>query len=199
MRLRASGDRHEIRQQYLPALWNRTVKRLMDDGKEAVDEIIDLMDSYFLTKEDYDAMIELGLGEMDEEKVRIDPTTKSSFTRQYNARSHPLPFMKSTNVKAPRVAGKEKPDLEEAIEEEEDDIAVENDVDGDEEEDTDLTKDKYIKAPKKKPGGKGGTGAKKGKGKKSADDLDAAVDDENDKKVKKPANGKGGRKGKGKA
>ncbi|KKY21405.1 putative chromosome transmission fidelity factor [Phaeomoniella chlamydospora] len=199
MRLRASGDRHEIRQQYLPALWNRTVKRLMDDGKEAVDEIIDLMDSYFLTKEDYDAMIELGLGEMDEEKVRIDPTTKSSFTRQYNARSHPLPFMKSTNVKAPRVAGKEKPDLEEAIEEEEDDIAVENDVDGDEEEDTDLTKDKYIKAPKKKPGGKGGTGAKKGKGKKSADDLDAAVDDENDEKVKKPANGKGGRKGKGKA
>ena len=52
MRLRASGDRHEIRQQYLPALWNRTVKRLMDDGKDSVDDIIDIMDSYFLNSQD---------------------------------------------------------------------------------------------------------------------------------------------------
>lgn len=167
----------------------------MKDGKDSVDEIIDVMDSYFLTKEDYDAMMELGLGDMAEEKVKIDTATKSAFTRLYNSRSHPLPFMRASNVKVAKGgAAKEKPDLEEAIEEEEDDIAVEQDEDDDDDE-IDLKKDKYIKAPKKKPAGK--AAAKKGKGKKTA----AAVDEDEDEEeeVKKPAKGKGGRKAKAKA
>jgi replication factor C subunit 1 len=61
MRLRTSGDRHEIRQQYLPVLWEQIFKRLERDGKDCVGQIIDLMDSYFLTKDDFDYMLELGL------------------------------------------------------------------------------------------------------------------------------------------
>lgn len=83
MRLRASGDRHEIRQQYLPTLWNKMVKKLEVEGKECVEDVIDLMDSYFLTKEDYDAIVELGLGPMDMEKVNIESQTKATFTRLY--------------------------------------------------------------------------------------------------------------------
>lgn len=81
MRLRASGDRHEIRQQYLPVLWQRLVNRLQRDGKEAVEDVIDLMDSYFLTREDFDAIMELGLGPMDMERVKIESQTKATFTR----------------------------------------------------------------------------------------------------------------------
>src|SRR5438045_4254612 len=62
MRLRTSGDRHEIRQQYFPLLWERIFRRLEREGKECVEEVIDLMDSYFLTKDDFDYMLELGLG-----------------------------------------------------------------------------------------------------------------------------------------
>lgn len=81
MRLRSSGDRHEIRQQYIPVLWKELVKKLEMEGKEAVPEVIELMDSYFLTKEDFDAILELGVGPMDMEKINIPAQTKATFTR----------------------------------------------------------------------------------------------------------------------
>lgn len=81
MRLRSSGDRHEVRQQYIPVLWTELVKRLEEQGKEAVPEIIELMDSYFLTKDDFDAIMELGVGPMAQEKINIASASKSTFTR----------------------------------------------------------------------------------------------------------------------
>ena len=81
MRLRSSGDRNETRQQYVPILWEQLVKRLERDGKDVVPEVIELMDSYFLTKEDFDAIMELGVGPMDQENTKIEPKTKSTFTR----------------------------------------------------------------------------------------------------------------------
>ena len=162
MRLRASGDRHEIRQQYLPLLWTRLVKALELNGDKShgIEDIIDLMDSYFLTKDDWDAIYELGLGLQAVEKVKLSTQNKSNFTRKYNAASHPLPFMKAGGTLAPAKKGKDKPDLEEAMEEsDEDDVLVDIAAEEDEEE-LDLKKDKYVKAPKKKPAPKK-TGGKK--------------------------------------
>lgn len=207
MRLRASGDRHEIRQQYLPVLWQKTVKVLHDKGKDQVPEVIELMDSYFLTKEDYDAMIELGLGPMAEDKVKLDTQTKATFTRMYNAQSHPLPFMKASSVVAPKAAKKAKPDLEDAIEESDggEELAAEGEVKEEEEEEIDLKKDKYIQAPKKKAAAKGAAkGATKGKrkSKKAAEEEDERLNgSDSEEEVVKPKKGgtRGGRKGKGKA
>lgn len=81
MRLRSSGDRHEIRQQYLPALWSQLIRRLEVEGKSCVEELIDLMDSYFLTRDDFDYIMELGLGPQDQEGVNLETQTKASFTR----------------------------------------------------------------------------------------------------------------------
>lgn len=81
MRLKSSGDHNEIRQQYLPILWTRLVDRLQKQGNEAVPEVIDLMDSYYFTREDFDAVQELGVGPMDEEHVKIETKTKAAFTR----------------------------------------------------------------------------------------------------------------------
>jgi len=81
MRLRASGDRHEIRQQYVPSLWAQLVKKLEKEGKDSVPDVIELMDSYFLTKDDWDAILELGVGPMDMEKVKIESAAKATFTR----------------------------------------------------------------------------------------------------------------------
>ncbi|KAK6825229.1 hypothetical protein PG987_012723 [Apiospora arundinis] len=176
MRLRSSGDANEIRQQYLPVLWTQIVKRLQDEGKEAADEVIDLMDSYFLTREDFDSIKELGVGPQDESHVNIDTQAKSTFTRLYNSRSHPVPFMKASSVAEPKKIAKDVPDLEEAIEEEDEGDAAEpaeaNDDEGD------ITKDKYIKQPKAKP---------KRAPKKSAK---AAKDEDDDEDVK-PTKGKG--------
>jgi replication factor C subunit 1 len=81
MRLKSSGDHNEIRQQYLPVLWNRLVKRLEVEGKDAVEDVINLMDSYYLTREDFDSIKELGVGYQSEEKVKLETQTKSTFTR----------------------------------------------------------------------------------------------------------------------
>lgn len=199
MRLHSSGDRHEIRQQYLPILWTRLVKSLQAGGKDAVPAIIELMDSYYLTKDDWDAVLELGVGDMDMEKVKIDTQSKSSFTRTYNQMSHPLPYMKASQIVAPKKKGKERPDLEEALEESDsgadtgDDQAI-----LDEDEPLDLKKDKYVKAPKKKPAKAAAKGAKgKAKGKVKDEDDEMEIDSEEDVK---PAKGKGrNAAGKGKA
>ncbi|KAK8165626.1 replication factor RFC1 C terminal domain-containing protein [Phyllosticta citrichinensis] len=180
MRLRTSADRNQIRQQYVPVLWQELVKKLEQEGKEAVPEIIELMDSYFLTKDDWDAIAELGVGPMDYEKMKIETQAKSTFTRLYNQQSHPLPFMKASNVVAPKGRSKtDKPDLEEAMEDS-DAGEVFDDAEKAEDEDVDLSKDKYIKAPKKKAAPKK-TAAKKKK---------AADDDDDDEKPKKKGKGR---------
>jgi replication factor C subunit 1 len=188
MRLRASGDRDEIRQQYLPLIWEKLVRRLMNEGKASVEEVIDFMDSYFLTREDWDALVELGLGPMDQSEVKLDTQTKATFTRLYNQRSHPLPFIKASSVIAPKMP-KEKPDIEDAIDESDEEV-LEDDTKGDDEgEELDLKKDKYVRVPKKTAQKGGPSKAKKAK--KAADD-DFIDDNE------KPKKGRG-RKAKAKA
>jgi len=57
----------------------------IDDSQEAVPEVIELMDEYYLTKEDWDAIVELGIGEgfSQEEVLKAIPTaTKTAFTRK---------------------------------------------------------------------------------------------------------------------
>ena len=81
MRLRVSADRHEIRQTYMPILYEKLIKKLQEEGKEAVPEIIELMDSYFLTKDDWDAILELGVGKADMENIKIESQAKATFTR----------------------------------------------------------------------------------------------------------------------
>ena len=83
MRLRSSGDRHEVRQQYIPIFWQQLVKRLEQEGKESVQDIIEFMDSYFLTKDDFDAIMELGVGPMQQDSIKIETAAKSTFTRLY--------------------------------------------------------------------------------------------------------------------
>ena len=214
MRLKTSADRHEIRQTYQPILFERLVRRLEREGKEAVPDIIEMMDEYFLTKEDWDGILELGVGVNDMEGIKIESQSKASFTRvyvfhfrtgfthtlltlecRYNQQSHPLPFMKASQVVAPkRAPAKERPDLEEALEEsaEEDNVA---DADAAEsEEDVDLTKDKYVKQPKKKKGAAAGAAAKgKGAGSKR---KKADVEDDDEEEDEKPKKGRG--KGKAK-
>ncbi|KAJ5484129.1 Replication factor C subunit 1 [Penicillium diatomitis] len=179
MRLRTSGNRDEIRQQYMPMLWDKSVKRLQDEGKECVDEVIDFMDAYFLTRDDFDAMVELGLGPMDQSNVKLDTQTKATFTRLYNSRSHPLPFMKASNVVAPKKESKEKPDVEDVVEESDEEDVV-DEVKDEEEDELDLKKDKYVSLPKKKA-----ASAKGKKGKKAATaDTDDFVDDSEEKPKK---------------
>ncbi|GAA5926210.1 replication factor C subunit 1 [Sporobolomyces koalae] len=174
MRLKVSGDRREIRQSYLPTLFPRLVTPLQDRGAEAIPEVIELMDTYYLSKEDWDAIIELGIGEgftQDEVLKAIPTATKSAFTRKYNASDHPIPFYKSDGGKAKAKklgSGGEVPDNEDAFIDE-DDLAeeeAEDEIDSDDSA-TSMSKDKLIKS-KTKPAKKTATAASKAKAKPKA-------------------------------
>jgi replication factor C subunit 1 len=137
MRLKVSGDKSEIRLSYLPAMFPLIVKPLMEQGsvrsfllfahnslmgneaQTAVDDVIKEMDDYYISREDWDTIVELGLGEQKDEAVlkKIATATKTALTRKYNSRDHPIPFHKAQDLgKVPKkLPGGPAPDLEEAF------------------------------------------------------------------------------------
>ncbi|KAI5475697.1 chromosome transmission fidelity factor [Pseudohyphozyma bogoriensis] len=101
MRLRISGDRKEIRQSYIPTLFQKIVTPLTERGADAIEEVIQVMDDYYLTKEEWDTIVELGIGDgFEQEGVlkKIPTAVKTSFTRQYNKAEHPVPFHREMAV-----------------------------------------------------------------------------------------------------
>lgn len=144
------------------------------------------MDSYYLTKDDWDAILELGVGPMEMEQIKIDTQVKTSFTRIYNQLSHPLPYMKASSIVAPKKKSKERPDIEEALDESDSGVSSGGEEAVlDDDQPLDLKKDKYVAAPKKKKkaAAKGKKGAAKGKGKgkgKGNEGSDEELDDEDD-------------------
>jgi hypothetical protein len=77
------------------------------------------MDDYYISREDWDTIVELGLGEQKDEVVlkKIATATKTALTRKYNSQDHPIPFHKAQDLgRAPKkLAGGPAPDLEEAF------------------------------------------------------------------------------------
>ncbi|KAF7775848.1 hypothetical protein Agabi119p4_4241 [Agaricus bisporus var. burnettii] len=148
MRLKVSSDKAEIRQSYVPALFPYIVRPLVDEGAGAVDKVIERMDAYYLSKEDWETIVELGVGE--NKDVKIAAAAKSSFTRKYNGSDHPIPFHKAQDLgKMPKkLTGGPAPDLEEAfiddiLDDEEEDVKPKESID-------DISGDKLIQAPKKR-------------------------------------------------
>ncbi|KAG5351781.1 hypothetical protein C0989_004990 [Termitomyces sp. Mn162] len=174
MRLKVSGDKSEIRQSYLPALFPHIVKPLMESGavgisdrhvkmitdvpKCAVVEVIERMDEYYLSKEDWDSVVELGVDQNKDDLVlkKISAATKTALTKKYNSSEHPIPFHKGQNVGKPKKLGTEPlPDLEEVYDLDE---AVEDASDDDSQKNLkkpdDISGDKLIQVSKKKTSGK---------------------------------------------
>ena len=137
MRLKVSGDKSEMRLSYLPAMFPLIVKPLMEQGsvrfsllffhnrlmendaQSAIEDVIKDMDDYYISREDWDTIVELGLGEQKDEVVlkKIVTATKTALTKKYNSRDHPIPFHKAQDLgKVPKkLPGGPAPDLEEAF------------------------------------------------------------------------------------
>lgn len=147
MRMKISGDAEELRMQYLPLLTEKILDPLIKDGVNGVDEVMTVMDEYFITKEDWDVIMELNIGAVEKRAKGLSTATKSAFTRTYNSTDHPVPFMHSGVGSEPKARKAPVPDLEDVIE---DDVDKPDDEEGPVEEDIDITKDKYIKIPKAK-------------------------------------------------
>lgn len=154
LRLKVSGDKHEIRRDYIPALFNSLPKVLLARGADSIPDVIATMDDYFLTKDDYDSLLELGIGENNREQIdaQIPAATKSAFTRQYNKMTHPMAFITTDPGVASKKLGAatDAPDIEDAVDNADaDDLAAEAEKPADDDSQIDLKKDKLILAPSK--------------------------------------------------
>ena len=150
--LKTSGDRLELRRDYIPILFERIPKLLSSQGADAIAPVIDMMDQYFLNREDYDSLLELGVGKNNRKDydASVPSTVKSSFTRQYNSASHPVAFIAgSAPGPTKKIAASAMPDIEDAVDVSEEEIDVKEEAAQDDEA-LDLKTDKLISAPKKR-------------------------------------------------
>jgi len=165
LRLVTTASRFEVREQYLPYFFPRLVRPMLDGqaSDKAAVEIMDFMDEYYLTPEDREIILELGMGENDWESLskKIPSATKSAFTRKYNSTSHPIAFYKSAEAtkKAKKLVGEPAPDVEEAYEAQEEPGDEESDNEGGKkggqsDDEVDISKDKFFKQKTSKGKGK---------------------------------------------
>lgn len=151
-RLRTSTDKKELRLDYIPLLARRLTEDIIKEGEAGIESTIDIMDYYYLTKEDWDTIIDFGVGDNKGDVLlkKVPTKVKSSFTRKYNSTTHPTAIYKTGNSVGGR-ASAVKVDYEDVIE---DDTAKDEEV---EEVDTgkiDAKTDKLIKAVKPRKKGK---------------------------------------------
>ncbi|KAJ1724786.1 DNA replication factor C complex subunit Rfc1 [Coemansia erecta] len=135
MRLRVSADKTEIRKSYIPAMVPELIKPLADQGASGIPDVIAIMDHYYLSKDHWDAMIELHL---DGEQMikRIPTAVKSAFTREYKKVNHPVAFSghaAGASAKAVQAASSAslRPDTEDYIDDDDDGLADDDDADDD--------------------------------------------------------------------
>ncbi|KAJ2745904.1 DNA replication factor C complex subunit Rfc1 [Coemansia sp. BCRC 34301] len=160
MRLRVSADKTEIRKSYIPAMVPELVSPLTNKGAGGIGDVVSTMDHYYLTKDHWDAMLELHL---DGERLlkTIPAAVKSAFTREYKKTSHPVAFQAISSAatsKAAVASASIKPDTEDVIDDDDDDgaaAAYEDEAEDDEEQSGDsLDKDSLIKVTVKPKAGR---------------------------------------------
>lgn len=144
MRLSTSTDKLGLRLSYLPTLKNRLLLPLVKEGSAGVDEIIKFMDDYYLTKEDWDTVMEFMVGpdKTDVTIKKIPSSVKSAFTRKYNGMTHPVAIYKTGSSIGGATAS--KPDFEDIVDADTASVAAE-DENNEDDGAINLKKDKLIK------------------------------------------------------
>lgn len=116
MRLRLWASPQELRLDYQYLLSLRLLAPLLSKGVTAIDEVIHMMDSYMITRDDLDVLIELDVGpnSLNSAAKKLPTTVKTAFTRKYNKSIHPQPFMKTADTKRTAIK-REVPDFDEIV------------------------------------------------------------------------------------
>ncbi|CAI4051947.1 hypothetical protein SKDZ_15G3590 [Saccharomyces kudriavzevii ZP591] len=146
-RLSTSTDKIGLRLDYLPTFKKRLLDPLSKQGADAIPSVIEVMDDYYLTKEDWDSIMEFFVGpDVTATAIKkIPAAVKSGFTRKYNSMTHPVAIYRtgSTIGAGGAATSTTTPDFEDVVD------ADDNPAPADDEEPqdsgTDLKKDKLIK------------------------------------------------------
>ncbi|CAM9482846.1 unnamed protein product [Chrysoparadoxa australica] len=159
---RVSSNRETLRQTYIPALRERLLRPLIESQVQGVEETVDLLDEYGLSRDDLvDVLPEFVLQDGNPDHIKsLSTATKTALTKEYNSRPHTSAALVQA-MSAPKKKRKAAVDVDEAAEGEEG--AEEAEADEDEEEDVAALQKRFAK--KKGRGKAKGKPAAKGKGK----------------------------------
>ena len=140
---------------YLPVMKDKLLTPLLRYGTEGISEVIQLLDDYYLTKEDWDTVMDFMIGSDRTEPLlkKIPTTVKSSFTRKYNSTTHPVSIYRTGSTSGVGNGSRStvRPDFADIVDTDDSTVpgvATNGEGDGEEgagEDDNDLKKDKLIK------------------------------------------------------
>lgn len=146
-----SGNKSNFRTEYIPTLKQVLLLPLLATGSESIDEVIKRLDTYYLSKDDWDTVMSFLIGpqETSAQLKKIPTTVKSAFTRKYNGMKHPVSLFHTATAVTSSGQTKAQADVEEAIEMSDVDDEEENKSE-DEDLETSLKKDKLLSVSKAK-------------------------------------------------
>ncbi|XP_073502084.1 replication factor C subunit 1 isoform X2 [Phyllobates terribilis] len=143
--LRTRTSKCALNLDYLSYMRDKLVQPLTTHGSDGVQEVVDLMDTYYLMKEDYDNIMDIcSWGGKPTSFSKLDSKVKAAFTRGYNKESHLTPYSLQI-VKA------SKKDATSVLQSEYGAEANVDDTQGEEKQEDDVTGDAMIKTKKTKP------------------------------------------------
>ncbi|KAJ3388572.1 hypothetical protein HDU84_009670 [Entophlyctis sp. JEL0112] len=170
VRLHVSADKNEVRQSYIPVLAPLLTVPMVKEEQNGINQVIKTMDDYYLTREDWESILDLGLEECGTKQLTagIAGAVKSAFTRTYNKGNHPKPFMTTSLIgkvaKTSADSGSAAADLEDVLENDDDAVIATGSGDesaNGEEDDDAVTKDRLIKQKNTTTKGKGASVGKR--------------------------------------
>ncbi|XP_038051996.1 replication factor C subunit 1-like isoform X1 [Patiria miniata] len=93
MRLSSSGSINDINLDYVPRLRDFLTRPLLTQETEGVSEVVELLNSYDLTREDFDTVLEVSQFEGRKKPMAgVPPKVKGAFTRAFNKEGHMVPY-----------------------------------------------------------------------------------------------------------
>ncbi|CAI9606181.1 unnamed protein product, partial [Staurois parvus] len=91
--LRTRASKSALNLDYLSYMRDRLVQPLITQGSDGVQDVVDLMDTYYFVKEDFDNIMEIcSWGGKPSPFSKVDSKVKSAFTRSYNKEAHLTPY-----------------------------------------------------------------------------------------------------------
>ncbi|XP_010623412.1 replication factor C subunit 1 isoform X1 [Fukomys damarensis] len=102
MSLRTYSSKRTVNMDYLSHIRDALVQPLTSQGVEGVQDVVALMDTYYLMKEDFENIMEISSwGGKPSPFSKLDPKVKAAFTRSYNKEAHLTPYSLQV-IKTPR-------------------------------------------------------------------------------------------------
>ncbi|XP_028657805.2 replication factor C subunit 1 isoform X1 [Erpetoichthys calabaricus] len=93
MFLRTHSSKQAVNLEYLSYIRDAIVKPLVHKGTDGVAEAVQVMDEYYLIKEDVDSIMEISnWGAQPDLYSKLDSKVKAAFTRTYNKEVHLTPY-----------------------------------------------------------------------------------------------------------